>query len=267
MQYLWRHTRIGWLYFAQAVKMRLEYRADFAVECLAALLQQMAGLLMLQVLFENTPALREWSREEVFFIYGFSLLPRALFDSCAMSFYMFSDKYIVQGEMDRLLLRPLACLFQMMLEGITFDFIADLPLGAVVLGYASASLGLEWTLRSGLALGALVLGAWAVLTGVFLTMTALSFWSQERVGLLPPIYNLMSFAQYPLNIFPRAVSLLMTFVIPFGFLAYYPATRFLKDGVTEPGLAWLTPVAGLVCLATGGLVWRAGLRRYAGAGS
>lgn len=267
MKYLLRHLRIGQLYFAQALKMRLEYRADFAVECMAALLQQMTGVLMLQVLFENTPGLRAWSREEVFFIYGFSLLPRALFDACAMSFYTFSDKYIVQGEMDRLLLRPLSCLFQMMLEGISFDFLADLLLGAAVLAYASSKLGLEWTFSSGIILALLVLGAWAVLTGVFLAMTALSFWSQERVGLLPPIYNLMSFSQYPLNIFPKAISLLLTFVIPFGFLAYYPSTRFLKEGATEPGFAWLTPVAGLLCLGVGGLVWRAGLRKYAGAGS
>lgn len=267
MNYVSKHLVIGWLYFVQAMKMRLEYRADFAIECLAALLQQATGLLMLQVLFKNVPLLQHWSREEVFFIYGFMLLPRALFDAFAMSFYMFSDKYLVQGEMDRLLLRPLSSLFQMMMEGISFDFLADLTLGIAVITYASSKLGMEWTLGTGLLLMVLVIGSWGVLTGVFLFMTALSFWSQDRVGLIPPVYNLLNFAQYPLNIFHKIVVFVLTFMIPFGFVAYYPSTMFLKQTAAEPGLAWFTPLAGLICLAVGAFTWRLGLRKYAGAGS
>ena len=67
-----RHLRIGGLYFIQALKMRMEYRLDFFVECMASLLQQATGLLMLTFLFNNFHALGNWSREEVLFIYGFS---------------------------------------------------------------------------------------------------------------------------------------------------------------------------------------------------
>ena len=47
------HLHIGRLYVQQALKMRMEYRADFFVECLAALLQQSSGLLALLFLFNN----------------------------------------------------------------------------------------------------------------------------------------------------------------------------------------------------------------------
>ena len=267
MTYLFKHLHVGWLYVIQAVKMRLEYRADFMIECLAALLQQASGLLMLQVLFENIPMLQNWSREEVFFIYGFMLIPRAFFDAFAMSLYGFSDRYIVQGEMDRLLLRPLSSLFQMLMEGFSFDFIADLTLGIAVISYAWAKLGLEWGFTTRLLLALMVFGAWGVLTGVFLFMTPLSFWSQDRVGFIPPVYNLLNFAQYPLNIFHRVIVFVMTYVIPFGFVAYYPSTLFLRDSGDVPCLAYFTPLAGLLCLAIGGGMWRLGLRKYAGAGS
>src|SRR5437762_2226275 len=94
--------RVGWRYFLLALKARMEYRADFFLEVFAALLQQVAGLAVLMMLFQNFSALGKWSREEVFFIYGFSLIPAGLFDIFSMSLYMFSDKYIVQGELDRL---------------------------------------------------------------------------------------------------------------------------------------------------------------------
>jgi len=266
MGYVLKHFQIGWLYVLQAVKMRLEYRADFLIECIAALLQQAAGLLTLYILLMHTPTLNEWNREQIFFIYGFSLLPRALFDAFAMNFYMFSDRYIVQGEMDRVLLRPLSTLFQVFVEGVSFDFIADLALGIAVVAWSSAKLGLHWDLWRAGQLALMVLGAWGVLTGVFLTLTSLTFWSQDRTGLMPPVYNLLQFAQYPLNIFNKLISFALTFVIPFGFIAFYPSTLFLTDGAGA-AMAWFTPLAGLICMAIAGLVWRTGLRKYSGAGS
>lgn len=267
MQRVLRHIDIAGHYVLQAFKMRLEYRMDFFVECLAALLQQAAGLLTLTFLFNNFHSVREWSREEVFFIYGFSLIPMAFFDAFAMNFYMFSDKYVVGGELDRLLLRPLSGLFQLIMEGISFDFLADLTLGTVVLTYAWSHVGPPLSLTVVLQFIVLVFGAWGVLTGVFLALTSVAFWSQDRMSILPPVYNLLNFARYPLNIYRRFVAVLLTWVVPFGFIAFYPSAAFLKNGESFRTFSMYVPVAGIVMLALGTIIWRRGVRHYAGAGS
>ena len=79
MRRLLFNVKIAGFYFLQALKMRMEYRADFLMECLASLLQQATGLLTLTFLFNSFQSMKGWTREEVFFIYGFSLLPMALF--------------------------------------------------------------------------------------------------------------------------------------------------------------------------------------------
>jgi ABC-2 type transport system permease protein len=261
------HLRIAIHYALQALKMRLEYRADFFVECLAALMQQTAGLVTLQFLFETFHAMKGWNKHEVFFIYGFSLIPMALFDAFAMNFYMFSDKYIVQGELDRLLLRPLSSLFQIFLEGISFDFLADLTLGIVVLSYAWKSAGPPFSAEVVLQFALCVFGAWGVLTGVFLALTSVAFWTEDRITLLPPVYNLLNFARYPLDIYRPFIRLLLTWAIPFGFVAFYPSAAFLEKGVAFRDLAHAVPLAGVALLLIGCLVWRRGVRRYSGAGN
>jgi ABC-2 type transport system permease protein len=60
-----------------------------------------------------------------------------------------------------------------------------------------------------------------------------------------------------------------TFVLPTGFVAYVPGVAIL--GHADPTglptwLAWLTPLAALWAVLAAGLCWRAGLRRYVGAG-
>ncbi len=267
MKRVTRHLYIGGLYFLQALKMRMEYRADFFVECLAALLQQAAGILTLVFLFNNFHAMKNWSQDEVFFIYGFSLLPLAFFDAFAMNFYMFSDKYIVGGELDRLRLRPLSSLFQLVMEGVSFDFIPDLVLGVSILSYAWARVGPQVDAGVLLLLVACVFGAWGVVTGTFLALTSISFWSQDRLSFMPPVYNLLNFARFPLNIYRRFVMLLLTWVVPFGFVAFYPSSAFLESGSAYRTYSYFVPLAGVVMLSIGGLVWRAGMRRYAGAGS
>jgi ABC-2 type transport system permease protein len=102
---------------------------------------------------------------------------------------------------------------------------------------------------------------------VFLAMTSISFWSQDRLSFLPPVYNLLNFARYPLNIYRPAIRLLLTFIVPFGFVAFYPSTAFLKSGEAFRNYALAVPFAGVFMLALGALTWRAGIRRYAGAGS
>ena len=262
-----RHLRIGALYFAQALKMRMEYRADFFVECIASLLQQISGLLVLGFVFQNFHALKEWHQDDVFFVYGFSLIPMAFFDAFSSSFYMFSDKYIVNGELDRLMLRPLSSLFQLFMEGISFEFLADLALGIGVLGYAWRRVGPALSPSVVLQFMLCVCGAWGVLTGVFLALTALSFWSNDRLSFVPPVYNLLNFARYPLNIYRRFVQILLTWVIPFGFVAFYPSAGFLEKGAAYNSFSQAVPLAGLAMLALGMLMWRLGLRAYSGAGS
>jgi ABC-2 type transport system permease protein len=261
-----RHFSIALQYIIQALKMRLEYRADFFIECVAALMQQAAGLLMLIFLFQNIQGLKEWRWEEVLFIHGFSLLPRAFFDAFAMGLYGFSDKYIVQGEMDRCLLRPLSTLFQVMLEGFSLDFIADLVLGICIITYASIKLGHSWDVYQALWVMAFIFGGWGVLTGVFVSLTSMAFWSSDRLAVVPPIYNLLEFARFPLNIFNKFVSFLLTFVVPFGFLGYYPCSALLGKG-EQSWLAFAAPLAGVLSLLVAGMLWKRGLKKYSGAGS
>lgn len=265
------HFRIAGHYCSQALKMNMEYRLDFLVECLAALAMQYTKLLTIDFMFQKfhamTDGTREWDRYEVFFIFGFSLLPMGLFTAFSMNFYMFSDKYLVGGELDRLLMRPLSSLFQLIVEGIAFDFVSDMGLGIAVMIYAWPHLGVEWTAPMAAQMVLTIVGAWGVLTGIFLALISLSFWSQDRLSILPPVYNLLNFAQLPITIYKPFIRILLTWIIPFAFAAFYPAAGFLKNAEAFRTYSLLAPVAGAVCMAVGILIWKLGIRRYSGAGS
>lgn len=261
------HVELGSAYLAQFVKTRLEYKADFLLGALSGLLMHGVALIFIDVLFaERTLTLNGWTRAQVFFIYGFSIFPLNLFSAFFSNLYSVGDTYIIDGHLDRVMLRPLNTLFQVLLERIRIESLFGLAIGGAILYYASAEMRLEWSLLDGLLLVGLTACGLAIYAGVFTVLASLSFWWPDRMGLLPPVYNMIAFGKYPVTIYNPLLQFVLKWMVPFAFVAFFPSTRFLGREDFR-FYVWMTPVVALGAGAIGCLVWTLGLKRYESTGS
>jgi ABC-2 type transport system permease protein len=262
---LWQAGIFG-AYFTQFIKMRLAYRMDFFVDTLAVSFSLVIQLAVLSTLFSKVKALEGWSFEQVLFIYAFSLLPLGLFNIVSVNLYRFSDQYIIQGKFDRVLLRPVSTLAQVIFESFNVSGLNEILLGIALMAYSGVKLGLDFGVQEILTLAILVPSSALVYMGVFLAITAVSFWHEDRMGLAPPVYNIIRFSRYPITIYSLPIRIFLTFVLPFAWVAFFPATWFL--GSEEFGrLALITPLVGLVVFGGSVLIWQRGVRNYASTGS
>ena len=97
-------------------------------------------------------------------------------------------------------------------------------------------------------------------------MTATSFWIEDRIGIVPPVFNLMQFGRYPLTIYDGWIRFTLSFVIPFAFASFYPGPDFLR----RPEFArefWAVPLVAALSLTAALAVWKSGVRRYHSTGS
>jgi len=262
---LW-HARIYGAYFAQFMKSRLAYRMDFLIDTLAVSFSIVIQMGVLTTLFSKVRALDGWSFPQVLFIYGFSLVPLGLFNLVSVNLYNFSDRYIIQGKMDRVLLRPVGVLTQILCESFNVSGLNEILLGTGVMVYAGRELGMDLQVQHVLGLAILAPSAALVYAGVFLAITSVAFWFEDRMGLAPPVYNLIRFSRYPMTIYSLPVRIFLTFVLPFAWVAFYPATWFLGSaGFARAAL--LTPLVGGTVFAGAVLIFRRGLGRYSSTGS
>lgn len=253
-------------YFAQFVKSRLAYRMDFVIDTLAVSFSIVIQMAVLTTLFSKVRSLDGWSFPEVLFIYGFSLVPLGLFNLISVNLYRFSEAYIVQGKLDRVLLRPVGTLTQVLCESFNISGINEILLGIGVMIYAGRELGLDPGIQQVLGLAVLAPSAALVYAGVFLAITSVTFWFEDRMGLAPPVYNLIRFSRYPITIYSMPVRLFLTFGLPFAWVAFYPATWFLGSPGFER-VALLTPLVGIVVFSGAVLIWKRGIKRYSSTGS
>lgn len=261
-----RELGLAFAYVGMLAKTRLAYRADLFVQIGSDLLLQAVNLIFIAVVFSQVRALAGWTFEEVLFIYGFFLVPFALFNASFAALSEVGGRYVVGGELDRVLTRPLGSLLQVQLELLRPQALNGALLGIVVMAIASLRLELAWTLSDVLLTVFATLGAWLVYGGIYVATASASFWTQDRgAGFFPIAYNTINFGRYPLDVYPAAVRFLLTFVLPYAFVAFFPAAGVLRQ---EYGwLAWLTLPVGMAVFGLGLYVWNQGLARYEGAGS
>lgn len=252
-------------YASQYIKTKLEYRGDFIVGLLSDLLLQAVNLIFILVVFGHTQALKGWNREEVIFIYGFFLVPFAIFSSF-FNIWDFNDRYIVKGEMDRILTRPIHSLFQVILERMELESLLGAITGFGVMGYAALQLQLTFHWYDFFLFILMVLGGALVYGGIFVTLASIGFWSDARSSIMPLMYNIGNYGRYPVNIYNRVIRFVLTFILPFAFVGVYPASYFL--GKTEwNSYAFVTPIVGVICFLIGFFIWNLGVKRYRGAGN
>lgn len=112
----------------------------------------------------------------------------------------------------------------------------------------------------------LVVGSVMIYAGIYIFFSALSFFSDAPTGITALLYNLQNYGRYPMTIYNAVMKFTLTWVLPFGFVGFYPSAYFL-DRANWGGFALLTPVVGAVFFVTGVCVWNYGVKRYRGAGS
>lgn len=252
-------------YLKNYLKTRLTYRADFWVEVVSDLLFQATNLIFIFVIFMHTPTLAGWTRDEMIFVYGYFMIPYGVF-SCFFNLWNFSERYIVKGEMDRILTRPAHNLFQILLENVDPPALIGSLVGAVMMGACWARLGLAFGLIELLMLLVMLAGSVMVYFGVYAALTSLSFYTDAPTGILPLVFNIQSYGRYPLTIYNRFLQVLLTWVLPFAFVGIVPASYFV-EGKGMQQMALLTPLMGIAFFALGLTLWNVGIKRYRGAGS
>jgi ABC-2 type transport system permease protein len=95
---------------------------------------------------------------------------------------------------------------------------------------------------------------------------SLSFWTKRSIEVMTLIYDFSNFAKYPIDIFNRAIRVVLTFVLPFSVVIFFPIRALLFNGNL-----WLQTfyvmLASLSMLIIALSIWQQGLKRYESAGS
>ncbi len=252
------------------MRAQMQYKVSFIVDVISRFLVNGLELAAIFILFHQFSSLGGWSVGEVAFLYALVTISFAFHEVVAQSFEDFSLT-VRQGEFDRILLRPITPLVQVLASDFQLKRLGRALTGVVALVLALARVDITWTLGKALYLPVVILSGVLLFAAIDLIGGTLCFWTIERTEVMNVFtYGGVFMSSYPLSIYQAWIRRTFTFLIPLAFVAYYPGLYFL--GRTDPlGLpsyvSFLTPAVTLAFCAVALAFWEWGLRHYQSTGS
>jgi ABC-2 type transport system permease protein len=240
------------------------YRANFIALILVDLAWFFLEYALFYVIYENTPTLAGWTREQVYFFLGVFFASDALFTTFFQrNFWSFSD-LVNRGDLDFFLTRPVSPLFLILTRWYNVTGGFNVVLGvALTMRFAEpagfpggwAWLWLPFWLLFGLLSAVLLRFAFSVSV----------FWLERSWAISRLYYQFFAFATKPDAIYPPWIRYAILTALPFAFIGSVPARALL--GGLQPGEGLGLVAVLLTFFLLDRALWRAGLRRYQSASS
>lgn len=261
-----RALKMHRIFMVQELKRFMEYKGDFITGAIGMLVAQLCNIAFISVIFSQIPTLKGWKFEEVLFIYGFSLLPKAIDHLFFDNLWSVGYFIVKKGDFDKFLTRPINPLFHVMAEKFQIDALGELVMGVVLISCALPSIRLEWSFIRVLLTIVAIFFASFIYTGIKTATAAISFWTKQSGAITHMFYMTNEFVNYPISVYNKAVQNILTYVIPFAFTSYFPALYFLT-GENPLFNIGMTMLVSVVVMGVGVLIWNKGLKAYESAGS
>ena len=261
-----RLFRIYGIFVVLDLKRMMEYKGDFLIGVISVFLQQAVNIIFLWVIFNQIPALDNWTIDQIIFIYGFSLLPKGLDHLLFDNLWIFGYSVVANGDFDKYLTRPINSLLHVLIEKFQLDALGEILIGILLLSASITQVGIDWNILN-IALFIIVIPfATLIYTSIKIATAAIAFWTKRSGNITFMFYQINDFAKYPTTIYNRLIQNTITYIIPFAFTAFYPASYFLtgENPLFNIGGVILVSIVALIISV---VIWNAGVSAYESAGS
>ena len=176
------------------------------------------------------------------------------------------EDLIIDGSLDRYLLRPQGIIFQVLCSKTDLIKIFRLIQSTIVLVIALINLNVNWNINKVIVLILMLFASVLIFFGIFILTASYCFVTVQGLE----VKNLFTdggknLAQYPISIYRKGVIFIFTFIIPYAFVNYYPLLYFL--GRSDNILYLLSPLLVFIFLIPCLWAFKIGLKHYNSTGS
>ena len=247
------------------LKAELEYRTSFIFSFLSQILVFFTYYFVILSLFTKFDNIKGFSMYEVLLCFAIIQFGFAFNETFARGVDKF-ENLIIQGTFDRLLIRPKNIILQVLCNEADFVKFSRVVQSLIVLLIALVHLNIDWSFLRIVTLILMLMSSIVIFFGIFLLAASYCFITVQGLE----VRNVFTdggkyMAQYPIGIFRKGFVFFFTFIIPYGFVNYYPLLYFL--GKSSNSFYAISPLIVFIYLIPCILIFYKGVKRYAGCGS
>jgi len=248
------------------LRAHLEYEVDFWLGIVGLALTHGVGFVFVWAVFRQIPTVDGWTFQEIAFLFALIVIPRSLVTVLCDGPWLLAQ-LINRGELDVLLVRPISPALQVMTQLASISGFGSLLLGCVILQWSIRELNLLWSVWQVGFLAVTLVSSTILIAAIIFAANCNVFWNASPSTSFPSLLQqTLEFAKFPLTLYGQSIQIILTWVLPFAFVSYYPSLALLGKAEERNWLGYGGIIAAIVTVLIANIVWRCGLRRYQSAG-
>ena len=228
-----------------SAKSQVMYKADFVIGLIGALSYNALFLASIGIITSHFGSLGGFSAWEIVLLYAMFEIAHGLYGFALQNMSSYLNRLVMDGTLDVYFTRPYDILTQLNGTKMNYTAFVDLFIGVACFCAVAGNAGIAWTAAKVLMIPVFAISGAFVEFSLSLVMNCGTVVSPNLRSLYGAYYQLVLIGQrYPLHLFARGFQAIMTFIVPLGFMNYYPVL-FLTDrplgsvGLFAPAVAAL----------------------------
>lgn len=259
-----QNSKIYISFLSASLKEMLIYRLDCIAGMVSQLLTQFVEVIFIWITFQNTDNLAGWNFEQILLLYGITLISIGISDFCFDALYDIGPKYIREGDFDKILLRPVHPLISIIGSSNEFTSLGYFGLGLFMTIAMLIKLAIPVTFILIFKIVFFSIIGAAIIGAINTIFSIASFWTYKSNEVIWTFYKIYTFAQYPIDIYNGFIKFLITYILPYVFVAYYPTMNYLG---MDKYMIYLSPIVAIVLWIIAVNVWNWALKKYRSTGN
>lgn len=228
-----KYFQVLWIVIRNSFYKISAYRANFFSGLITDFCFNISRIVFVNVLLLNVPNLGGWEENHYLLFFGSSFLAESIYMFFFYNSHTMISQQINNGDMDFLLTKPISEMFILSTMNINFGSgLSNFVLGIVFVIKGIAGLNLEISVSKIIIYGCLILGGSIVYFSISFMINLLSFWFVRAGNVFELFTNITDLYRYPSDIFPKIVSMIITFIIPFQLISITPA-KYMIESVND----------------------------------
>ena len=219
-------------YFKVHFKSELQYKLSFIMSFIAQFFVFFGYYFTIICLFDKFSNIKGFTMYEVLLTFGVIQFGFSFCETFFRGVDQFDD-LIISGNFDRLIIRPRNILLQVFCEQVSLIKFSRFLQSIIVLIIAVYNVDIEWNALKVITLLCMLLSSIFIFLSILIVAAAYCFLTIKGLE----VRNVLTdgckhMAQYPIGIFKKGFVFFFTYIIPFGFVNYFPL-RYLLDYETN----------------------------------
>ena len=210
------------------LKSELEYKWSFLMSFFSQIFIFCGYYFTILALFARFKNLQGYTLYEVLLTFSIINFGYSFCETFARGIDQF-DTLIINGDFDRLLLRPQNILLQVFASEMQYSKLSRLLQSTIIMIIAILKLKIEWSILKCLTFIFMLLSSIIVFISIFLIAASYCFITTQGLEVRNVITDGgKNASQYPISIYNKPFQFIFTFIFPYALINYYPLLYLLN---------------------------------------